>query len=130
MTKGLDIKIKKLRELEEKINVLEQVKELLRKEIFAFVEKENLDQYKVDGVATISKVERMTIRYSVPEENIIAGLKESNWTKYLKEVPEIPAVPATTKLNEKFIEDIKSGGLIYDGVEVINNTGLMIRFDK
>ena len=57
MTKGLDLKIKKLKDLEEKISDLTTLKEALRKEIFTFVEKENLDQYKVDGVATISRNE-------------------------------------------------------------------------
>ncbi len=127
MTKGLDLKIKKLKDLEEKISDLTTLKEALRKEIFAFVEKENLDQYKVDGVATISRVVRRLIKFIKPQEEIIASLRAQKLSKYLEEVP---AVPATTTFSAKFLEDIKNEEIFMAGVDVIKTSGPMIRFEK
>lgn len=127
MTKGLDLKIKKLKDLEEKISDLTVLKDALRKEIFAFVEKENLDQYKVDGVATISRVVRRVIKFLIPQEEVVAKLKANGLVKYLEEVP---AVPATTCLNAKFMEDVKNKEIFVKDVDVIESVGPMIRFEK
>lgn len=127
MTKGLDLKIKKLKDLEEKINDLTTLKEALRKEIFTFVEKENLDQYKVDGVATISRVVRRVVKFLIPQEEVVAKLKANGLVKYLEEVP---AVPATTCLNAKFMEDVKNKEIFVKDVDVIESVGPMIRFEK
>ena len=125
MTKGLDLKIKKLKDLEEKISDLTTLKEALRKEIFTFVEKENLDQYKVDGVATISRVVRKAIKFIKPQEEIIDYFKKILFVDYLEEVPAI------TRLSAKFADDVKNG--VYENteiVEVVETTGPMIRFEK
>lgn len=127
MTKGLDLKIKKLKELEEKISDLIVLKDALRKEIFTFVEKENLDQYKVDGVATISRVVRKVVKFLIPQEEVVAKLKANGLVKYLE---EIPAVPATTCLNAKFMEDVKNKEIFVKDVDVIESVGPMIRFEK
>lgn len=127
MTKGLDLKIKKLKDLEEKISDLTTLKDALRKDIFSFVEKENLDQYKVDGVATISRVVRRVIKFLIPQEEVVAKLKANGLVKYLEEVP---AVPATTCLNAKFMEDVKNKEIFVKDVDVVESVGPMIRFEK
>ena len=129
MTKGFDEKIKKLKALEMKIAALNEEKEDLRALIFAYFQKENLDQYKVDGVATISRVERKSIKFDMTLNEIVAKLEKQNLVKYLLKVPE-QIIPAKTVLNKDFEKDIEDGRLSIEGVSVETKTSMMARFDK
>ena len=87
MTKSFDEKIKKLKALETELAELTAKKEALRAEIFGVFEKESLDQYKLDGVATISRVERKTIKFDREPLEVLEAIKRQHLAKYLINVP-------------------------------------------
>lgn len=129
MTKGFDEKIKKLKALEDKIAVLEKQKSDLRADIFGYFEKESLDQYKVEGVAVISRVERKQIKFEKKPEEVVELLAKQNLVKYLAVIPE-QIIPKHTVLTKEFDKDIKEGSLTIEGVSVETSTSIMTRFDK
>jgi hypothetical protein len=129
MTKGFDEKVKKLKALEDKIATLNETKEKLRGEIFSFFEKESLDQYKVDGVATISRVVRRVVKLTQKPEEIIARLKQQQLVKYYATIPQ-QIIPEQTVFSKQFDSDIKEGKFTIEGVELQETASIMTRFDK
>jgi restriction endonuclease S subunit len=129
MTKGFDEKIKKLKALEVQLANLTAKKEALRAEVFAYFEKESLDQYKVEGVATIARVTRKTIKFERPASEILEDIKRQNLVKYIISVPQ-QIIEAHDSLNTTFDKDIKEGNLTIEGVTVESQTSIMARFEK
>lgn len=129
MTKSFDEKIKKLKALEDEISLLEKKKSELRAEIFGVFEKESLSQYKLEGVAVISKVERKQIKFARTPEEIVSELQRKNLVKYLVNIPE-QVIPARTALNKTFENDLKEGVFTMEGVSVETATTIATRFDK
>lgn len=126
MTKSFDEKIKKLKALETELAELNAKKEALRAEIFGVFENESLDQYKLDGVATISRVERKTIKFERDPLEVLEAIKKQNLVKYLIKVPE-QIIPAHETLNTTFDKDIKEGNLTIEGVSVQTATSISVR---
>lgn len=126
MTNELDLKLTQLKTLEDNITKLGNEKEELRKEVFAIIETENLDQYK-NEVATVSRVEKKTIKFIKDKEEILAEIENQNLVKYLDIIPE-EVIPEHKELNKNFDKDIKEGKFILDGIEVETKLSPMIRF--
>lgn len=121
MTNELDAKLLLLKELETKLELVSGEKEAVRKEVLEMLKKENIDQYKND-VATISKVERKTIKYILKPEEILADLEKQNLVKYFTVIPE------HKEFSKQFDKDVKEG-LYTNGVEVTVSETPMIRFN-
>lgn len=126
MTKSFDEKIKKLQALEKELGELTAKKEALRAEIFGVFEKESMSQYKLDGVATISRVERKTIKFDREPLEVLEAIKRQNLVKYLINVPE-QVIPAHQSLNTTFDKDIKDGTLTIEGVRIETATSISVR---
>lgn len=122
MTQELDVKLKQLKQLEDTIKKMSDEKETLRKEVFETLEKENLGQYKSD-VATVSQVERKTIRFSLPQEDVLKHLEENKLVKYFTIIPE------HKEINKQFEKDIKESKFSLEGVSVEVKKLPMIRFN-
>lgn len=127
MTNELDTKLSQLKTLEDSIEKLTTEKESIRKEIFDTLQKENLSQYKTD-VATISQVERKTIKYIKPVEEVISYLKEQKLVKYFSVIPEV-ITPEHEELNKNFEKDVKEGVYKLEGVELDTKSFPSIRFN-
>ncbi len=123
MTKGLDNKISKLATLEAKAKIISEEIETLRNEIFNTMIREGMDQYK-NELATISKVERKSVKYADKPENIIKELEKENLVKY------ITLIPAKKELSKTFEQDLKEGKFTMKGVTIEVKTGPSIRFNK
>ena len=121
MTNELDEKLIQLKALEDKITLITQEKEVMRKEVFELIEKENIDQYKND-VATISKVEKKNIKFVKSEDDILNELKVKNIVKYFDVIPE------HAELNKQFDKDVKAGTFSIEGIEIETKEYPMIRF--
>jgi hypothetical protein len=126
MTNELDLKLSQLKSLEDNITKLGNEKEELRKEVFAIIETENLDQYK-NEVATVSRVEKKTIKFIKDKEDILAEIENQNLVKYLDIIPE-EIIPEHKELNKTFDKDIKEGSFVLEGIEVETKLSPMIRF--
>jgi len=127
MTNDLDTKLSQLKELEIKLENLTNLKEKIRNEIFKIVEEENLNQYK-NEVATISKVERKTIKFVKDKEEILKELEKNKLVKYFDVIPE-EIIAEHKELNKNFDKDIKEGKYKIDGIEVDTKTFPAIRFN-
>jgi hypothetical protein len=123
MTGQLDQKLVELKKLEDTISSLTIQKEKIRKEVFSIIEEEKLDQYKND-LATISRIERKTIKYNKDQKDVLAYLESNKLVKYFDVVPE------HREINANFEKDIKAGNFVVEGVEVETKTSPMIRFSR
>lgn len=121
MTNELDTKLSQLKELETQLNSLNELKEKVRAEVFQIIETENLDQYKND-IATISRVERKTVKFIRKPEDILADIEREQLSRYIDVIPE------RKELNKTFDADIKNGKFKITGVEVETKASQMIRF--
>ena len=122
MTEELNEKLAQLKKLEDQIKLLGGEKDALRKEVFATIESEDLGQYKCD-IATISRVERKTIKFVKDKEDVLKSLEESNLVKYFEVIPE------HKEFSKEFDKDVKAG-IEIEGVEVDIKTSPMIRFNS
>lgn len=116
MTNELDKKLEQLKTLEDSIKKLSDEKESIRAEVFEQLEKENLSQYKSD-IATISSVERKTVKYLIKPEELIKKLPE----QYVEVIPE------HKEIKKDFETFIKNGNK-FEGVELETKESLTIRF--
>lgn len=83
----IDIKLHELKQLDSLIAEMTEKKELLRKEIFGYIEDNGLtDGYKND-IATVSYVERKTVKIK-DQEKLMKYLEKNKLVKYFEVVPE------------------------------------------
>lgn len=106
----------------EKTLIDEKVKKA-RQEVFNILEAENMQQYKNPELATVSYVERKTVKYQ-DREAVLNKLVEMNLPKYFEVIPEHKEIKKT------FEDDIKKGQFNLDGVEVEVKKLPMIRFNQ
>lgn len=116
MTNELDTKLGQLKNLEDAIKKLADQKEAIRAEVFEQLEKEDLCQYKND-LATISTVERKTVKYLIKPEELIEKLPE----QYITVIPE------HKEIAPEFVAAVKNGNK-FEGVELETKESLTIRF--
>lgn len=120
MTENLENKLKQLKVLEDQLKLISEEKESLRKEVLEVLEKENIKTLKTD-TATVSQVERKTVKFNVPREEVLARLE--------KERPEfIEVIPEHKELNKDFEKAVKSGELSLEEVELQVSYSTMIKF--
>ena len=117
------MRILELKGIESAITELETKREDLRKEIFGIIENEGLtDGYK-NEVATVSYVERKTVKIK-DEQKLIEYLAGQQIVKYYKEVP------AHLEITPQFTKDIKEGVYAHPEVTVETSNNLAIRFNS
>jgi hypothetical protein len=126
--KQLDTRLQELHGLSARIERLNAEQEALRKEIFGIIENEGLtDGYK-NALATVSYVERKTVKVS-DQETLLKDLQEQKIVKYFAEVPEV-VVPAHIELKPELMKDVKSGKFSHPAIEVQTATNLAVRFNE
>lgn len=119
---NINARILELSSVEKQINKLAKQKDELRKEIFGIIENEGLtDGYKND-VATVSYVERKTVKIK-DENKLLEDLATQRVVKYYEEIP------AHVELTPKFSKDVKEGLFNHPEVEVETSNNLAIRFN-
>jgi hypothetical protein len=122
----LNLLLQGLKEDQNKLSDLEKTIELKRLCILNELNKENLKQYKND-LATVSFVERKTIKYIAKKEEILNYLQENKLEKYIEVIPE-QIIPESKQINKNFEDDLKNNVLHIEGVEVETKESPMIRF--
>lgn len=122
----LNLLLQGLKEDQNKLSDLEKTIELKRQCILNELNKENLKQYKND-LATVSFVERKTIKYISKKEEVLNYLQENKLEKYIEVVPE-QIIPESKQINKSFEDDLKNNVLHIEGVEVETKESPMIRF--
>ena len=123
MTEKIDKKLSQLKTLEDSIKKLEEEKVTLREEVFSTLETENLSNYKSD-IATISMVERKSVKYITKPEVLINELED----QYVDVIPE-EVIAEHKEINKSFTEAVKNG-IKFAGVELEVKENLAIRFVK
>jgi flagellar biosynthesis/type III secretory pathway protein FliH len=125
--KRIDQSLMELKTIEGQIEALTNHKEELRKEVFGIIENEGLtDGYK-NEYATVSYVERKTVKIK-DQEKLLNELKEQKLVKYFEEVPE-QIIPAHLEVKPTLTKDIKDGKFTSDLVEVETSNNLAVRFN-
>jgi hypothetical protein len=122
----LNLLLQGLKEDQNKLSDLEKTIELKRLCILNELNKENLKQYKND-LATVSFVERKTIKYIAKKEEVLNYLQENKLEKYIEVIPE-QIIPESKQINKSFEDDLKNNVLHIEGVEVETKESPMIRF--
>jgi len=122
MNNQLEESLKSIKTLEEEKTLLETKIKEERQNVFNVLESENLAQYKTD-IATISYVERKTVKYDNKEE-VLKTLEARNLVKYIEVIPE------HKEINKDFEKDVKNGIEEFTGVSVDVKKSPMIRFNK
>lgn len=118
---NIDIKLHELKQLDGLIDVMSAKKETLRKEIFGFIEDNGLtDGYKND-IATVSYVERKTVKIK-DEEALLEDLQAKKLTKYYEKIP------AHYELSPQFQKDVKAGRVFHSEAEVETANNLAVKF--
>lgn len=128
MTNELDAKLAFLKEIEARLETLSTEKETVRKEVFELMKAENIGQYK-NEIATISKVERKTIKYNITTEEVLENLEKQKLVKYFTVIPE-QVIAEHKELNQQFEKDVKEGVFTLEGIEVKVTESPAIRFNK
>jgi len=123
MTETLEKKLSQLKTLEDNIKKLGEEKTALREEVFSTLEAENLSNYKGD-VATISMVERKSVKYLIKPEELIEKLDD----KYVDLIEE-EIIPEHKEISKYLATDVKNG-IEVEGVELEVKENLAIRFNK
>ena len=119
----LDQRIIELKAVNDKVTELQAQEEDLRKEIFGIIENEGLtDGYK-NEVATVSYVERKTVKVE-DEAQLLEDLQKQQIVKYYKEIP------AHIELTPLFNKDIKEGVFHHPGIKLETSQNLSVRFNK
>jgi len=118
----IDNRILELKSVEQKMEELANQKDDLRREIFGFIENEGLtDGYK-NKIATVSYVERKTVKIK-DEHKLLKDLEKQKIVTYYKQVP------AHLELTDKFTKDIKAGLFHHPDVSLETSNNLAIRFN-
>lgn len=118
----IDARILELKVVEKQMQTLEKQKEELRKEIFGIIENEGLtDGYKNEN-ATVSYVERKTVKIK-DEQKLLEDLAAQRTVRYYQEIP------THYELTPTFTKDIKDGVFTHPEVEVQVLNNLAIRFN-
>ena len=112
-----------IKEEEAKKTLLEASIKEKRKAVLEELNRNELRQFKND-IATVSYVERKTLKYNVDKAQILQEVEAMNLPKYIQIIPE------TKQLNKEFDKAIKEGDLIMDGIEIAVTETPMIRFAK
>jgi hypothetical protein len=112
-----------IKKLEDEKSLLEEKIKSEREKVFNKLEEEQLGQYKSD-IATVSYVEKKTLKFEEDKENILQKIEEQGLRKYYDIIPE------HKELNKTFDKDIKDGKVNLDGVNVEVKKMPMIRFNK
>lgn len=121
ITKEFTDKLKNLKEIEDKLTLISAEKEAARKEVLELLKKSEIRQFK-NEIATISYMERKTISYARPVEEIIADLEKQGCKSYIETIPE------HKELSKLFDNDVKDGAFKVDGVEVKITETPLIKF--
>jgi len=123
----LDARLQELKGISDRIEKLQAEEDEIRKEVFGIVENEGLtDGYK-NELATVSYVERKTVKVA-DQALLLKNLQEQKLVKYYTEVPEV-VVPAHAELKPEFMKDVKAGKFSAPGIEVESATNLAVRFN-
>jgi hypothetical protein len=123
----LDARLLELKGISERIEKLQAEENEIRKEVFGIVENEGLtDGYKND-LATVSYVERKTVKIA-DQDSLLKLLREEKLVKYYVEVPEV-VVPAHAELKPELTKDVKAGKFSAPGIDVETATNLAVRFN-
>ena len=126
MTKELDAKLERLKELQAEIENLEATKTSLRAELLDTLKIEDIKIYKND-FCSISYVERKTIKIKDREE-VIGFLVSNNLKNFLDFIPE-KIEHEHYELNKDFDDRVKKGVLKIEGVEVMVTELPQIKFN-
>lgn len=117
----IDERILELKSVEKDLAELNDKKESLRKEIFGIIENEGLtDGYK-NKEATVSYVERRTVKIK-DEAKLLEDLTSQKIVKYYQEIP------THFEFTEKLKKDAKEGVFSHPEIEVEIGNNLAIRF--
>jgi hypothetical protein len=123
MNQQLDSRILELKTVASKIAELQTQEEEMRREIFGIIENEGLtDGYK-NELATVSYVERKTVKIK-DQTKLLEDLEKQKIVKYYEEIP------AHVELTPKFTKDIKEGLFHHPEVTVETANNLAVRFNK
>lgn len=123
----IDQQLIELKTIEENIKMLGEKKEVLRKDIFGYIEDNGLtDGYKND-VATVSYVERKTVNIKNQEE-LFKDLEKQKLVKYYELIPK-KIIPAHAELKAEFTKDVKDGKFEHPQIEVEVKSNLAVKFN-
>lgn len=123
---NIDIKLYELKQIEGLISEMGEKKEVLRKEIFGFIEDNGLtDGYKND-IATVAYVNRKTVKIK-DQEKLLKFLAKNKLTKYFEVIPE-QIIPEHEELKPELTKDIKDGKFEHSEVEMEIANNLMVKF--
>lgn len=124
----LDQNILELKKIEDQITELSSKKEEIRKEIFGTIENEGLtDGYK-NELATVSYVERKSIKIA-DKEKLLEFFKKNKLVKFFDKIPK-QIIPEHLELNKEFEKEVKAGLYQNELVEVETSSNLSIKFTK
>ena len=123
---NIDIKLHELKQIDGLIEEMTAKKDTLRKEIFGFIEDNGLiDGYKND-IATVSYVERKTVKIK-DQGKLLAYLDKNKLVKYFEVVPE-QIIPEHAEIKPELTKDIKAGKFEHPEIEVETATNLAVKF--
>lgn len=119
----IDQSLMELKTIDSQIETLTKQKEDLRKEVFGIIENEGLtDGYKND-FATVSYVERKSVKIE-DKESLLKELQKEKIVKYFEKIP------AHVELTKEFEKDVKEGLYTHPTVKVETSNNLSLRFNK
>ena len=127
MTKELDILLSKVNQAKKDKEIYEILENSYRKQLLELLKKEEVKTYKND-FATVSSVERKTIKFNIDKSNVVADLMNKNLQNFIDYTPE-QVVPAKYELNKDFEDRVKKGVLEIEGVEVVTSETVMVKFN-
>lgn len=123
----IDQQLLELKTIEGQIEHLTKQKEEIRKDVFGYIEDNGLtDGYRND-VATVSYVERKTVKIA-NQDKLIQDLQNQKLTKYYDVVPE-QVIPEHVELKSELTKDIKAGTFIHPEIEIDVTNNLSVRFN-
>lgn len=121
MTQNLEKKLIELKALEDQIKLLDGQKSELRGQVFDILKEENLKTFSCD-IATVSQVERKTVKYNIDKEEVLKKLEDNSLVKYFQTIPEHKEFSST------FEKDVKAGVFQMEGIEITTSTNPMVKF--
>lgn len=123
----IDQQLLELKTIETQIEALTKQKEEVRKEVFGYIEDNGLTNGYKNEIATVSYVERKTVKIK-DEVKLLEELKKEKLVKYFEEVPEV-VIPAHLEAKPLLTKEIKEGKFTHEEVEVTTASNLAVRFN-
>ncbi len=118
----LDKKLIEYSAVSKKIELMTEIQDELRKEIFGYIEDNGLTEGYKNDIATVSYVQRKAVKIT-DETKLLKDLISQRIVNYYKVVPE------HYELSPNFSKDIKAGVFKHELVEVEEKPGLAIKLN-